>query len=76
MIADAFTQIVWERTTLLGVKMKMTEEGKLHIVVTYFEKGNIRETYLDNVKKAKKPKNVFGNLFKGLKNKEINLTGF
>jgi len=53
MIADAFTQIVWKGTTLLGVQMKMTEEGRLHVAVTYFEKGNVREKYLDNIKEPK-----------------------
>jgi len=64
MIADAFTQIVWKSTTLLGVQIKMTKESKLHIAVTYYNKGNIKGKYLENVKKPKTFKNVFCNLFK------------
>jgi len=33
-----------------GIHIVITTEGKLHVAVTYFPKGNIKDKYKENVK--------------------------
>jgi len=54
VIADEFTQIVWEETKELSLMMGV-ENDILYVIATYYPKGNIKNTYFKNVRD---PKNV------------------
>jgi len=48
MIADAFTQIVWNNTEFIGVGTWIKDE-KCCVLVAYSPKGNITGQYVTNV---------------------------
>jgi len=53
MIADSFTQVVWESTEKLGASI-MTKSGVLGVVVFYYPRGNQIGKYMKNVKDPQK----------------------
>jgi len=56
MIADAFTQVIWNRTKYIGVGTWI-KDNTFHIAVAYSPKGNITGQYEDNViRPRQKPK--------------------
>lgn len=47
-----FTQVVWKKSTKLGIGYARTsDKEKVYVVGRYFEHGNVRGTYLTNVLK-------------------------
>jgi len=49
MIADPFTQLVWQKTKEIGVEI-LVKMKTLHVIVIYFPAGNIPGRYMSNVK--------------------------
>lgn len=55
MIADSFTQIVWQSTTHMGLATLENNNGTFVVVATYFPPGNELGQYTNNVIE---PKNI------------------
>jgi len=49
MVAAPFTQIVWRKTTRIGIATAVNDDGVYKIVVTYAPLGNKKKHYKNNV---------------------------
>jgi len=48
MVADEFTQIVWQNTETIGIAMKC-RNNKYFVQLVYFPRGNISAQFQNNV---------------------------